>query len=619
MEGRTGRFRILSKDVARRCYVVQLWDAGGELLPTVLWQFEDLEQGEDLHVSQSLDQPPLQQRQEASAGGARGSAEWVEPGTSPLNWPRFQQLLCETGVTCVPRAWAWYRLLSVDGGVPAAELQRRLPLPSSRMTLLSGRAREQDEDEDASDEPGMDWEDFAEFMMELGVEDLRRIEEHWDSMNRDGRVRPSQALVQRRAQEVMRWIMEGEEAKVRKEQAEARERGRDDLAAIHARLRTLGMYVLRSLPRSDSAPATGGLISSGQAVELLSTEPQGDFVRVRARNDDTQGSGAAVQGWIHVDRLTATFDEQEYRLLTEEEWWNQAWTVSAEELGVWVRRHEDHDSTLKEELALAGEADDKVAAQRERLLDEVKREGHCTYVALSLGRPRKGHWRVCGTKCHITIGYAAPMDATQRQQLGEMLNEVVEGWVRLAPASRPLGLTRFRQFQLQTVEERDRERASKVGFGTCRSGSVACMSRVTLERYLQEDLVYTPHVPKDQTLQEVVRRTWVRDGEELRRAEARVLGLSTHVATTGELRLARASDGLGASHDIRDLLCYLGDAMGHWSSCFKRNPEGKLVRPNLTWESHWHMSWQDGWVRRDAPEKRIGGGVAEVTSTPALS
>ena len=145
------------------------------------------------------------------------------------------------------------------------------------------------------------------------------------------------------------------------------------------------------------------------------------------------------------------------------------------------------------------------------------------------------------------------------------------------------------------------------------------MSRVTLERYLQEDLVYTPHVPKDQTLQEVVRRTWVRDGEELRRAEARVLGLSTHVATTGELRLARASDGLGASHDIRDLLCYLGDAMGHWSSCFKRNPEGKLVRPNLTWESHWHMSWQGGWVRRDALEKRIGGGVAEVTSTPALS
>ena len=90
-----------------------------------------------------------------------------------------------------------------------------------------------------------------------------------------------------------------------------------------------------------------------------------------------------------------------------------------------------------------------------------------------------------------------------------------------------------------------------MGFGTCRSGDVTLMSRATVERYLQENLVYTPHVPEGQTLQEVVRRTWVRDGEELRRAEARVLRLSTDVATTGELRLARASDGLGESHDFQ--------------------------------------------------------------------
>ena len=274
-----------------------------------------------------------------------------------------------------------------------------------------------------------------------------------------------------------------------------------------------------------------------------------------------------------------------------------------------MKRHEDADSKLREELALAGEADERIAAHRERLLDEVKREGHCTYVALSLGRPRKGHWRVCGTKCHITIGYAAPMDAKERKKLGEILNEIVEGWVRLAPAARPRALTRFRRFQLQTVEERDRERASSASFGAYRNGGKALMSRATVERYLQEDLVYTPHVPEDQTLVELVRRTWVRDGEELRSAEARVPGLSTDVATTGELRLACASDGLGASHDIRDLLCYLRDATGHWASCFKRNQKEQLVPPNLTWESHWHMSWQDGWVRRDAPAAEIGDGT----------
>ena len=150
-----------------------------------------------------------------------------------------------------------------------------------------------------------------------------------------------------------------------------------------------------------------------------------------------------------------------------------------------------------------------------------------------------------------------------------------------------------------------------MGFGTCRSGTVVFMSEATVARYLQEELVYTPHVPEGQTLQDVVRRTRVRASEELRCAEARVSGLSTDVATTGELRLALASDGLGDSHDIRDLLHYLRDAMGHWASCFKRNSRGQLVRPNLTYPSHWHMSWQGGWVRRDAP----GMGIAAVIHT----
>ena len=34
----------------------------------------------------------------------------------------------------------------------------------------SGQARERRGDEDASDDPGMDWESFTTFMMELGVD-----------------------------------------------------------------------------------------------------------------------------------------------------------------------------------------------------------------------------------------------------------------------------------------------------------------------------------------------------------------------------------------------------------------------------------------------------------------
>ena len=41
MAGRPGRFCIIGKN--RYGFVVKLWDAGGALLPTVIWPFEYLE------------------------------------------------------------------------------------------------------------------------------------------------------------------------------------------------------------------------------------------------------------------------------------------------------------------------------------------------------------------------------------------------------------------------------------------------------------------------------------------------------------------------------------------------------------------------------------------------
>ena len=64
-----------------------------------------------------------------------------------------------------------------------------------------------------------------------------------------------------------------------------------------------------------------------------------------------------------------------------------------------------------------GAADKMTLRQREQFVRKLREQEECTYVALALGRPRKGAWKVCSEKCHITIGYAAWMWAGERIKL----------------------------------------------------------------------------------------------------------------------------------------------------------------------------------------------------------
>ena len=403
------------------------------------------------------------------------------------------------------------------------------------------------------------------------------------------------------------WLVGCEEAAQRKAQAAERERGRDNMTVVLKHLRTTTrICYLRQHPHERSEGVQGGLLQCGQPVVLLTDMPTQDFVCVRATYVTDVGDEVSREGWLHVCWIGARYDGQEYKLLTESEWWKGEWTVSTAELGVWVRRNEDTEASLRDELALAGESDRRVAAARARPLEETKRCGHCTYIALSLGRPRQAEWKVCDLKCHVTVGYAAPMEAREREKLADILNDIVVGWTHMSPSVRPRRLSRFRQFQLQTEKQRDEERRSSLGWGGCRRGPVVQMSQETVDRYLREDLVYTPHLTNEETIESVVRRTWQRDGRELEAAEARVAGLSTDIAEKKTLRLPTASRGLGDSADIRDLLCYIGDAMLHFAACYRRDPQGKLVRPSITGEPFWHMSWQGGWARRDEQDARRG-------------
>ena len=59
------------------------------------------------------------------------------------------------------------------------------------------------------------------------------------------------------------------------------------------------------------------------------------------------------------------------------------------------------------------------------------------------------------------------------------------------------------------------------------------------------------------------------------------------------------SAGLGNSPEMKDLLYYLSNVVGHFGAAHTRTQRGKLISPLMAWEHGWHASWQSGWLRRD--------------------
>ena len=164
--------------------------------------------------------------------------------------------------------------------------------------------------------------------------------------------------------------------------------------------------------------------------------------------------------------------------------------MRAAELGVWVRENGRTRQELDTDFELMGEADKETAKQRARFIIAIQDGESCTYVALSLGRPRKGCWRVCGERCHITIGYVARMDGRGRLRLQEILVWILNEWRWRDPASRPRAVVRFRKFELQTPEDKSMEKSSSLDLSACRRGPVAMMGTQKVTQLLQEERVY---------------------------------------------------------------------------------------------------------------------------------
>ena len=112
-----GRFKIIAKDVVRRMYTVQLWDSHGWEMPLVYWRFEDPPWNPQADTAQ------VELGSASATSSKESNVDQVATGSDlraeqpDLDWNEFYWLLAEMGITSAPRAWAWFRLLEVEGVV----------------------------------------------------------------------------------------------------------------------------------------------------------------------------------------------------------------------------------------------------------------------------------------------------------------------------------------------------------------------------------------------------------------------------------------------------------------------------------------------------------------------
>ena len=120
-----------------------------------------------------------------------------------------------------------------------------------------------------------------------------------------------------------------------------------------------------------------------------------------------------------------------------------------------------------------------------------------------------------------------------------------------------------------------------------------------IEKMITERRIDTIDVQLEADLPEFIRRCWERDVRRIEDARERARKLDPH---QGTLDLVGCDHGLGfASHEMSDLLLYIGDAIRHWASASTRAqdeqglPTGPLIRPYVVDERNWHVTRQGDW------------------------
>ena len=366
----------------------------------------------------------------------------------------------------------------------------------------------------------------------------------------------------------------------------------DDLPMAHIRSADgQNGSLLRKDPSSMSDLLTNNhqRICNGDVLVLLDWRSTNGFFLV-------ESDAKKVTGWIRASHIEfVRFGEVDYKLFDpiDELWWCSSWNFDTSKC--WIRLQETiaerrNWSDLVQHLNEIGVSSKMIT---DELLGHWSDKGY-TYVALELGKATStlDDWESYGN-VHVTLGYLPTMQPTERTKLYDILNQILQEWKELPAEFRPARLLHFRQFRIQTWEER--------GYDSWTRKPIVFHDWSYIQQLISEERLQS-HAQTDEDIMKLSKRIWERDTDRLLDAQLRAKALPQLHA--GVLTMHAPCKGLGAANDctksaeILDLLEYLVSSI----CCFKpayTKLHGKLLVPMVSDPCQWHCSPpRDPWFAR---------------------
>ena len=323
------------------------------------------------------------------------------------------------------------------------------------------------------------------------------------------------------------------------------------------------------------------IIYNGEVLRLRNNwEANNGFLAV-------ESEAAEIIGWIRASHIEyVQYRQINYKLFDpdDDRWWCSEWNFDSSKC--WVRVQQTiverrNWNDLVQHLTDIGVAGKKIT---DELLEHWSDKGY-TYVALELGKATStiAGWKSWGD-VHITLGYLPKMSQAEIDKLYRILNRLLEEWMYLSAECRPTKLIAFRQFRIQSRDER--------GYDSWKRESIVFYRKEYVERLVSEGRLH-PHAPTSENIKELSDRIWERDHDRLNGAERRAQALPTQHA--GVLTVQTPGSGLGAgiertkSAEILDLLVYLVLRIDAFMPAHD-TLDGKCSRPFLTHTDRLHCS-----------------------------
>ena len=136
--------------------------------------------------------------------------------------------------------------------------------------------------------------------------------------------------------------------------------------------------------------------------------------------------------WLRAIDTTVQWRERRYAPLSDDEWFETAWTVSTDHVTITLHDAAPYCTSveaLTQQLLLAKDGRERTGTAA-RVAEDYAELGY-TYVALDLDWPRDS---LSGDMCcpdaiHVTIGYLPRMSPGEQAQLRRRLSQCLAAWL----------------------------------------------------------------------------------------------------------------------------------------------------------------------------------------------